>query len=67
MTVDSLTKLDTVQKTRSSNFAGGEKTGGSWTAKVLGVKATQDVPTSLPQDHVEGAGDDEWVSHVRGM
>lgn len=58
---DSLTKLDTVQKTRSSNFTGGEQTGSSWTSKVMGVKQTQDVPPSLPQDTVEGADDDEWV------
>lgn len=58
---DSLTKLDTVQKSRSSNFAGGEQTGGSWTSKVMGVKQTQDVPVSLPQDEVEGVGDEEWV------
>lgn len=58
--IDSLTKLDTVQKSRSSNFAGGEQTGGSWTSKVMGVKQTQDVPVSLPQDEVEGVGDEEW-------
>lgn len=58
---DSLTKLDTVQKTRSSNFTGGEQTGSSWTSKVMGVKQTQDVPPSLPQDTVEGADDEEWV------
>lgn len=58
--IDSLTKLDTVQKTRSSNYAGGEQTGGSWTSKVMGVKKTQDVPSSLPQDEIQAAGDDEW-------
>ena len=63
-TADSLTRLDTVQKTRSSNFTGGEKAGGSWTTKVMGVKQTQEVPPSLPQDQVEGADDEEWVGHV---
>ena len=61
---DSFTKLDTVQKTRSSNFAGGEGAGASWTSKVMGVKEKEEVPVTLPQDQLEGAGDDEWVGHV---
>ena len=50
-----------VQKTRSSNFTGGEATGASWTSKVMGVKQTKEVPSTLAQDRVEGAADDEWV------
>ena len=59
--LESLTKLDTEQKAHSSNYAGGEKAGQSWTDKVMGVKQTSEPPKSLPQDQLEGAGDDEWV------
>ena len=30
----------------------------------MGVKQTQDVPSSLPQDQLEGVADEEWVGHV---
>lgn len=56
-----MTKLDTEQKAHSSNYAGGEKAGQSWTDKVMGVKQTSDPPSSLPQDQLEGVDDDEWV------
>ena len=56
-----MTKLDTEQKAHSSNYAGGEKAGQSWTDKVMGVKQTNDPPSSLPQDQLEGVDDDEWV------
>ena len=58
---ESLTRLETDQKAHSSNYTGGEKAGQSWTDKVLGVKQTQDVPVSLPQDQQEGVDEDEWV------
>ena len=32
--------------------------------KVMGVKQSAEVPVSLPQDQLEGAADDEWVSHM---
>ena len=63
--IESLTKLDTEQKAHSSNYAGGEKAGQSWTDKVMGVKQTSDPPKSLPQDQLEGADDDEWVCEQR--
>ena len=53
-----------MQKTRSSNYTGGEGAGLSWTTKVMGVKQSAEVPVSLPQDQLEGAADDEWVSHM---
>ena len=59
---ESLTRLETDQKAHSSNYTGGEKTGQSWTDKVLGVKQTQDTPASLPQDQQEGVDEEEWVS-----
>lgn len=30
----------------------------------MGVKQTQEVPSSLPQDQLEGVADEEWVGHV---
>ena len=59
---ESLTRLETDQKAHSANYTGGEKAGQSWTDRVLGVKQTQDVPASLPQDQQEGVDEDEWVS-----
>ena len=61
---ESLTKLDTEQKSHSSNYTGGEKAGQSWTDKVMGIKQTSDPPKSLPQDRLEGVDDDEWVCNV---
>ena len=43
-----------------SNYAGGEKVGGSWTDKVMTVKGHDD-PKPLPQDLNEGVDEDEWV------
>lgn len=53
--------METDQKAHSSNYTGGEKTGKSWTDKVLGVKQTQEVPVGLPQDQQEGVDEEEWV------
>ena len=30
----------------------------------MGVKEKEEVPVTLPQDQLEGVGDDEWVGHV---
>ena len=58
---ESLTRLDMEQKAHSASYAGGDRTGQSWTDRVMGVKSTQDVPQTLPQDQLEGVADDEWV------
>lgn len=59
---ESMTRLETDQKAHSANYTGGEKAGQSWTDRVMGVKQTQDTPSSLPQDTQEGVDEDEWVS-----
>ena len=55
--VESLTKLDTDQKLLASNYSGGDKTGQSWTDKVMNVRET--VPNTSQE--VEGVAEDEWV------
>ena len=60
--LESFTKLDSDQRAHSSNYTGGEKTGQSWTDKVLGHKSTDEHTTHTTQ--VTGGGevdDDEWV------
>ncbi|XP_019858664.1 PREDICTED: arpin-like [Amphimedon queenslandica] len=59
--IESFTKLDSDQRAHSSNYTGGEKTGQSWTDKVLGHKSTDE-----PSQGTGGGGggevdDDEWV------
>uniref|UniRef100_A0A1X7SS81 Arpin n=1 Tax=Amphimedon queenslandica TaxID=400682 RepID=A0A1X7SS81_AMPQE len=56
--IESFTKLDSDQRAHSSNYTGGEKTGQSWTDKVLGHKSTDE-----PSQGTGGGGevdDDEW-------
>ena len=58
--LESFTKLDSDQRAHSSNYTGGEKTGQSWTDKVLGHKSTDE------HNQATGGGggevdDDEWV------
>ena len=69
MLAESLTKLDSDQKQHSANYTGGEKTGRSWTDRVMEVKGKGEGEGSqssnaepLPQDKLEGVDDDEWVS-----
>ena len=64
---ESLTRLETDQKAHSANYTGGEKTGQSWTDRVLGVKQAQEVPTSLPQDQQEGVDEEEWVREIASV
>ena len=54
--IESLTKLDTDQKLLASNYSGGDKTGQSWTDKVMNVRET--VPNTSQE--VEGVAEDEW-------
>ncbi|XP_031554087.1 arpin-like [Actinia tenebrosa] len=53
--IDSLSKLNQ-QNSTVSNYSGGEKTGTSWTDKVMSHKGQE----SEPQDQQEGVEDDEW-------
>ena len=64
LATDSFTKLDTEQKQHSVNYSGGERTGQSWTDKVMGVKSNQQ-PREEEKDIGGGeVDDDEWVSSI---
>lgn len=65
--IDSLVKITSESKTvlgsaaSASTVPSTDKTGASWTNKVMAVKmqtASQNAP--LPQDEVEGVADEEW-------
>ncbi|CAH1772367.1 unnamed protein product [Owenia fusiformis] len=53
--IESIAKLD-IQSSTVSNYGGGQAVGGSWTDKVMTVKAQDRV---APQEN-EGVEDDEW-------
>ena len=60
--LDSFTKLDIEQKQHAINYSGGERTGQSWTDKVMGVKSDQQ---QREEERAVGGGevdDNEWVS-----
>ena len=54
---DSITKLDE-ERSKVSNYAGGEHVGTSWTEKVMTFKGKE----PATQDQAEGVDDDEWVN-----
>ena len=58
--------LENAQRKTTSNYAGGDKVGHSWTDKVMGFKSSSSMDDKqkhpLPHEQVEGVDDDEWVS-----
>ena len=58
--------LENAQRKTTSNYAGGDKVGHSWTDKVMGFKSSSSLDDKqkqpLPHEQVEGVDDDEWVS-----
>lgn len=67
--VETISVLENSQRKTTSNFAGGNKVGQSWTDKVMGFKSSSSMDDKqkqpLPHEQVEGVDDDEWVSVFR--
>ena len=64
LSLESFTKLDSDQRAHSSNYTGGEKTGQSWTDKVMGHKTTSE-ETPVAAGGGGEVEEDEWVSEVQ--
>ena len=64
--VETISVLENAQRKTTSNYAGGDKVGQSWTDKVMGFKSSSSMDDKqkqpLPHELVEGVDEDEWVS-----
>ena len=58
--VETISQLDSVSKKSAGNYAGGEKTGASWTAKIMDMKAGRREMGAVPGEENEGVDEDEW-------
>jgi hypothetical protein len=58
--VETISQLDSVAKKSAGNYAGGEKTGASWTAKIMDMKAGSGDGGAMPGEENEGVDEDEW-------
>ena len=63
---ETISVLENAQRKTTSNYAGGDTVGSSWTDKVMGFKGSSSMDDKqkqpLPHEQVEGVDDDEWVS-----
>eukprot|EP00048_Salpingoeca_helianthica_P017273 m.236383 g.236383 ORF g.236383 m.236383 type:complete len:221 (-) comp20587_c0_seq1:66-728(-) len=57
--IETLLKMDVEPVVKAANQAGDKAAGDSWTTKIMAQKAPSG-PAALPQDNLEGVGDDEW-------
>lgn len=58
--VETISQLDSLAKKSAGNYAGGEKTGTSWTSKVMEVKGGSGEMGPVPGEENEGVDEDEW-------